>query len=94
MMQHDFSSGTANSASVGNTNTAIVAAKPARKYLCIVNDGSVAVYLNLGGTAVANKGIRLNANGGALEISGDHPFRGAVNGITASGTAVVTYFEA
>jgi len=62
-----------------------------RQYVLLVNDGSVDVWLKLGATAVAHQGILLAANGGFYELSPVHGnmYHGAINGITASGTAVV-----
>lgn len=81
--------------SMSDTSAAALAANNARKYALIVNDGGVTVYLNLGGTAVASEGIRLNADGGSYEISRDsgNLFSGAINGITSSGTATVLVTE-
>ena len=82
-------------ASMSSTSAAVLAANSDRKYALIVNDGAAIVYLNLGGTAVANQGIRLNANGGSYEISSDqgNRFDGVINGITVSGTATVLVTE-
>jgi hypothetical protein len=93
-MQHDFSSGTSGNKSIGATTTEVVAANEARKYLILVNDSNEAIYLSLGSAAVMNKGIRLNANGGSLEIAGEHPFRGAINGICTSGGKNACVFQA
>jgi len=73
---------------VGNTTTAVIAANAARKYLLLVNDSDEAIYVNLGGAAVANTGVRINANGGSLELSVQHAnlYAGAVNAICASGS--------
>lgn len=40
----------------------------ARRYALFINDSDTTVYLSLGTPAVLNKGIRLNANGGAYEM--------------------------
>ena len=42
-----------------------------RKGATIVNDSTNVVYLAIDGVAVANKGIRLNANGGTANIDAD-----------------------
>ena len=93
-MQHDFSSATSSSVTVGSTTTVLLAANEARKYAVIVNDSDEAMYISLGADAVANNGIRLNASGGTLEIAGDEPFRGAINGICASGSKNIATLEA
>ena len=82
-------------ASMTSTTGAVLAVNQDRKYALIGNDGSVDVYLNLGGTAVAHQGIRVNANGGSYEISREHgnltPV--VINGITVSGTATALVTE-
>ena len=51
------------------TSSDAVAAKASREYLLVINDSDTVVYLALGETAVVNKGIRLNANGGSFEMA-------------------------
>ncbi len=55
--------------SVLTSSTSVLAANVARRYALFTNDSDTTLYLNLAGTAVANKGIRLNANGGSYEMS-------------------------
>jgi len=93
-MDIGFSTGTNTNVSVGLTTTVVLAHNTGRKYALLVNDSDQAIYLGLGTAAVMNKGIRLSANGGALEIDGPAPFRGAVNAICLSGTKNLTIFEA
>jgi len=54
---------------VTNASGQIVGANNNRKYLLIENDSDEVIYINLGNAAVVNRGIRLNSNGGAYEIS-------------------------
>lgn len=77
---------------VGNTTTVVLAADASdkREYVAIVNDSDEPVYIALGATAVMNEGIRLNAGGGALELSGENQWQGAINGICASGGKNIT----
>ena len=81
--------------SMSTTSAAALAANQAREYALFVNDGAVTVYLRLGATAVANQGIRLEANGGSYEISRTQGnlYTGVVDGITATGTATVLVTE-
>lgn len=51
------------------TTQEAVAANPQRTYLLLINDSDTALYLKLGAAAFVNQGIRLNANGGSLELS-------------------------
>ncbi len=73
---------------VAVTSTVIIAANASRRYLSIQNDSDETMYLGTnGGAAVLNKGRRLNANGGAYEMSkelGNLHFK-AVYGICVSG---------
>ena len=55
-----------------------------RKYALFVNDSTNDIYLNLGGTAVANTGIRLNSGGGSLEMMPENLFYGDVNFISTA----------
>lgn len=79
--------------SVLTSSTTILANRTSRSHAVIINDGTNIVYLALGATAVANKGIRLNANGGAYEINDQNLFIGAINGIAVGGTSNVTVVE-
>lgn len=72
---------------VGSSSTAVIAANPNRTYLLLENDSDTIIYLQFGGNpAVANTGIRLNANGGNWESSAaaGNLFSGAVSAISAS----------
>jgi hypothetical protein len=80
-------------ASVLITSTAIVAKNTARLHLVIINDSSNIIYLGIGTAAVANKGIRLNANGGSYEMNDQNLDVQAVNGIAVGGTSNVTVLE-
>ena len=81
--------------SMSTTSATVLAANAARRYAVVVNDGTSDVYINLGGTAVANQGIRVNAGGGSYSISPvwGNLFTGAINGITAAGTATMLVTE-
>ena len=81
--------------SVGSSTTAIIAANSARRYLLLVNDSDEVIYVKLGAAAVANQGIRINASGGTLELSplNGNLYRGAVNGICASGSKTMLVTE-
>ena len=75
----------------GPASTTALAANSSRKYALFVNDSSNVMYLNLGGTAAANTGIRINADGGSYEMMPGNLFYGAVNFIgTAADVLVVT----
>lgn len=81
---------------VTDSSTAVLAANTNRQVAIIVNDSDTTVYAAIGQTAVANQGIRLNANGGVLNISkwGDLFSTQAVNAIHAStGNKVVVAQE-
>lgn len=80
--------------SVGAASTKILDRNPRRVYAAIVNDSSQVVYLKFGTGAELSKGIRLNANGGSLELGHgtDCPYIGEVYGI-ASSSSTVTVIE-
>jgi len=71
---------------VGSSTTVVKAASNARRVLILVNDSDEAMYLGFGEAAVMNKGVRLNAAGGSLELNSTNMFFGAINGICTSGT--------
>lgn len=77
-------------------STQILAANANRKVAIICNDSDTTIYLAVGVAAQANKGIRLNANGGVIVISqtGDIFSTEAVYGILAAvGSKVATAQE-
>ena len=89
---------THSTASVTSSTTTVLAANVGRIAALIVNDGTSTVWLRLdGGTAVANEGIPLGANGGSYYMVGIYDNidadKGAISGITASATVVVTVTE-
>jgi hypothetical protein len=78
-----------------NATSAMLAANAARKAALLTNIGSVDVFIKLGAAAVASQGIYLQANGGSFSMSDmlGNLDNAAINGITASGTAVVLVTE-
>jgi hypothetical protein len=76
-------------ATMGTSSATVVASNSGRKALLIVNDSDTIVYLKIGGTAVANEGIRLNANGGSYEMSLElgNLATDAITGIVSSGSS-------
>ena len=78
---------------VGAGTTAVAAANADRKWLLLVNNSDETIYVKLGAAAVAGQGIRINAAGGSLELTGGSLYVGAVNGICASGGKVVLVTE-
>jgi hypothetical protein len=69
---------------VGNTSTLVLAADLKREHLLLINDSDEIMYIAFGQPAVANTGIRLNANGGQFEMV-DTVYKQAIYGICASG---------
>lgn len=91
---HVYTSPSNTGADVTTSSTPVLAANASRGYAAIVNDSDAVVYLALGAAAVANQGIRLNANGGSYEINWTNLFRGAINGIhLGTGNKRVTVVE-
>lgn len=80
----------AGTASIGAASAALVAANPSRSALVVSNDHATQVlYLALGTTAVANRGIRISP--GTTFVLSD--FRGAVNIIASGAATTATYVE-
>jgi hypothetical protein len=83
-----------NNVSIDNTaSVAILAANEKRLFATISNSAAVGLWLGFGRAAVIGKGTYVPAGGG-YQIDKDNMWRGAVNGIMASGTAVtIAYTE-
>jgi hypothetical protein len=81
--------------SATTTTSALLATNANRRYALLQNIGSVDVFVKIGASAVASQGIRLVSGGGYYEMSGafGNLMTGAINGITASGTATVLVTE-
>lgn len=77
---------TSTSVTVGSSSTTVLAATTNREYVAIVNDSDESIYLNISGLpAEMNKGIRLNANGGAWEATWPRIPFGDITAICLSG---------
>ncbi len=82
-------------ATCADSTTAALAANPGRRAALIVNDSTQTIWIKVGEAAVANEGIRLNANGGSYYIAADaaNYDTEAVNCIVAAGTGLVVVSE-
>ena len=82
-------------ASCASTTTAALAANPGRISALLTNDSIQVIWIKVGEAAVANEGIRLNANGGNYYITNaeGNLDREAVNCIVASGTGTILAAE-
>ena len=78
-----------------SSSGAALATNSARQSALFINDGTAVIWLRIGETAVANEGIRLNANGGSYTIADVYGNRDteAINCITASATVVLLVVE-
>jgi hypothetical protein len=68
---------------VTTSSTQLLAANSARLYAHIVNNSGNTCYLQYGGAAVLNRGIKLNPNA-MLTVSGFDLYLGQINAISAS----------
>lgn len=80
--------------SIGSSSTSVLSANSNRKFAIFINDSNEIIYLNLSDTAVMNEGVRLNANGGSIELTKPFLYTGAVTAICASGSKNLTVVEA
>jgi hypothetical protein len=81
------------SVSVGTSSTAVLGANAARQFLALCNDSANVIYVDLSGaTAVASKGVRLNANGGAVLLDRYVP-TSAIKAIASGAASVLTVQE-
>lgn len=80
---------------IGATSTEVRPANENRRYLLLVNDSDAVLYIKFGAAAVMNQGIRINANGGSLELSEimGNMYHGAINGISQAGSKVLLVTE-
>lgn len=90
-----YTTPTHTAVTVTTTSGQALAANANRIYALFQNDSDTAIYLKIAATAVANQGIRLNANGGSYEMSlkAGNLNTGAVNAIhggTGNKTLLVT----
>lgn len=77
-----------------SVSSQLAAANPSRRAIIITNSGSVDVFLSLGdNAAVAGKGIYSIGPGGAIDSPTLNKWGGAIQVITSSGSAVVTFVE-
>jgi hypothetical protein len=75
--------------SVTGTATALVAVRGSRRALLIVQHGTTAVYIGGPGVATSTGVLLVGSEGSSMSV----PTTGAVYGIVASGTQVVSYME-
>lgn len=68
MSSWGYGSATHTIGTVTTSSGTVLAANANRKYALLVNDSDANVYFALGGAAVANQGIRVNAGGGNYEM--------------------------
>lgn len=68
------------------TQEVVLEDNPQRLYALLVNDSDSIAYLSLGVPAVANSGIRLNANGGSYEINTTNLWQGRIYAISTGAT--------
>lgn len=88
-----FSSATTATLGVTTSSQTALAAFGTRKFAIFQNDSDTTIYLKFGSGAVANSGIRLNANGGAYEINTNNLYTGivtAIHGGTGTKTLLIT----
>lgn len=92
MGNQSYATCTHTTVAVASADTAVLTANAAALYRIFINDGALPLYLGLGVAAVANKGIRVNANGGNYEMAAalGNLYTGAVNAIHSStGTVAI-----
>ncbi|GAI58451.1 unnamed protein product [marine sediment metagenome] len=70
-----------HSADVTTGSKEVVPVNKMRSSCLLVNDSDVVIYLGFGRDAALNIGLRLNAAGGAYEISLANPYRGYITAI-------------
>lgn len=79
----------------GNTSTLALAANRLRVAALLINDSTQTIWIKSNEAAVANEGIRLNANGGSysMDVVDNNLDSEAINCIVASGTGTILVTE-
>lgn len=83
------------SITVGTSSVKVMSHNLERKLATIVNDSANTIWLALGETAAVNKGIRLNALGGAFELGEftNYKYFGAISAISDTANSNLTFVE-
>lgn len=95
MYGNELNSITHTAGTAGTASTQILAANTSRAYAHFVNDSDEAIYLNLGGAAAVNTGVRINSAGGSYTLTpaDGNLFTGAVTAVSSSGGKLVLVTE-
>ena len=75
------------------TQQRVLGDNPSRLYALLVNDGTDDIYLGMGISAIANRGIRINNGGGSFEINLTNPWTGEIYAVAAAGTPALLIQE-
>ena len=75
---------------VGTTSVVVLNANEKRVYAIMVNDSLQDMWLGFGEPAVADKGIRVNSEGGNYEITWKNLFVGTLSAIAKSANVLMT----
>ena len=86
LADESYTTATHGAVTVGTTSVVALSANSNRVYALFINDSDTVIYLKLGAAAVVNQGIRLNASGGAYEMSKKigNLYKEAINAITSA----------
>lgn len=88
-----YTVGSAGTAAVTDVSSQAVARNLNRRGLVICNIGAGDVYLGIGVTAQAQKGILLKASGGSYEMNASNLCDAAVNAICDTGLSTTLTFS-
>jgi len=83
---------TPGSASITNAASEVLPRNPQRRGLILTNRSATEIFIAIGETAQASKGIVLGLNG-SLVMNADFLSTEAISIVTASGASTVTYQE-
>lgn len=85
-----------HSADVTTGSLVVLAANKFRTAAWLINDSDTIIYLGLGWAAALNAGIRLNSDGGSIEINKNCLFKGdiyAIHGGTGNKRLAIVELE-
>jgi hypothetical protein len=91
--EYAYEASTIDSKTVTTASSTVLAANAQRRSAVLVNTGAGDIYLAIGRTAEAGKGICLKAGGSAYELHALNLTHAAITAVTASGTSTLSIHE-
>ncbi len=91
--EYAYEASTIDSKSITTTSSIVLPENLRRRSAVLVNTGASDVFLAMGRTAEAARGICLKAAGGAYEVHSQNMTHAAIHAITGAGTSTLSTHE-